>query len=223
MALFYHYKFTVSTYNGIIFIMNLGRLNIIMNENKYHHDDLKQELIDNGLLLLNEEGLEGFSLRKVAKLCGVSHAAPYKHFKDKDALIGEIGKEVWRKLYAALIQVAEVCKDNAKLQIVEIGKAYVKFMVENPQYLKFMFLSDNNFSVHIKNGEFFVEDAAFEILKNTSERFFRETKLDKKLYMQKILGMWSLVQGLTILITQKSIKYDGDYLDLVGEVIRSNI
>lgn len=194
-----------------------------MSENKYHHDDLKQELINNGMLLLNEEGTQGFSLRKVAKMCGVSHAAPYKHFKDKDALISEITKEVWKKLYLALLEVTKLYPDNPKLQLVEMGKTYVRFMVENPQYLKFMFLSDNNCSVDIKNGQFFVEDAAFEVLKNSSENFFKETKLDKDLYMKKILGMWSLVHGLTILIIQKNLKYDGDYLDLVGEIIENNI
>ncbi|MFL0250932.1 TetR/AcrR family transcriptional regulator [Clostridium neuense] len=194
-----------------------------MREDQYHHGDLKQELIDKGLLLLNEEGIEGFSLRKVAKMCGVSHAAPYKHFKDKDALISEIIKEVWKKLYLSLVEVTKLYSSDAKLQLVEMGKTYVKFMTQNPQYLKFMFLSDNNCSVDIKNGEFFVEDAAFEVLKNSAEVFFKETKLDKKLYMQKILGMWSLVHGLTILITQKNLRYDGDYLDLVGEIIESNI
>ena len=104
-----------------------------------------------------------------------------------------------------------------------MGKTYVKFMVENPQYLKFMFLSDNNCSVDIKNGQFFVEDDAFQVLRNSSESFFKETKLDKGLYMKKILGMWSLVHGLTILIIQKNLKYDGDYLDLVGEIIKNNI
>lgn len=194
-----------------------------MSENKYHHDDLKQELINNGMLLLNEEGTEGFSLRKVAKMCGVSHAAPYKHFKDKDALISEITKEVWKKLYLALLEVLRLYPDNPKLQLVEMGKTYVKFMVENPQYLRFMFLSDNNCSVDIKNGQFFVKDDAFQVLKNSSENFFKEIKLDKGLYMKKILGMWSLVHGLTILIIQKNLKYDGNYLDLVGEIIENNI
>ena len=61
-----------------------------MDRESYHHGDLKQELIHNGLLLLNKEGIEGFSLRKVASMCEVSHTAPYKHFKDKDGLINEI-------------------------------------------------------------------------------------------------------------------------------------
>ena len=47
----------------------------------YHHGDLKTQLIREGLKLLDAEGYQGFTLRKVAKLCGVSQTAPYRHFK----------------------------------------------------------------------------------------------------------------------------------------------
>lgn len=194
-----------------------------MNKEKYHHGDLKQQLIDNGILLLNQEGFEGFSLRKVARMCEVSHSAPYKHFKDKEALINEISKEVWKKFYLALVEVARLYPDNPKLQMIEMGKTYVKFMVENPDYLKFMFLSENNCSVIVQSGKFFVEDNAFDVFKNSAENYFKEIKLDKKLYTEKVLAMWSLVHGLMILITQNSVKYEGSYLELVENVIKNNI
>ncbi len=52
-----------------------------MASDTYHHGDLKESLIIEGLKLFNEEGADKFSLRKVAALCNVSHSAPYKHFK----------------------------------------------------------------------------------------------------------------------------------------------
>lgn len=194
-----------------------------MGGDKYHHGDLKQQLIDKGLLLLNEEGVEGFSLRKVAKLCGVSHTAPYKHFKDKDMLIEEIAKEVEKNFYMELFEAAKKYNDDAKIQLVEMGKAYIKFMVENPEYFKFMFLSDNSCSITIKKDKFSIEGSSFEMFKNSSENYFKEIKLDKKLYMEKTLAMWSLIHGLTILITQKSVKYDGDYLELADRIIQSSL
>lgn len=194
-----------------------------MSRNKYHHGNLKHQLIDNGLLLLNEEGIKGFSLRKVAKMCDVSHSAPYKHFKDKNALINEIAKEVWKKFHLAVSQVTSVFQNNPKLLVIELGKTYIKFMIENPEYLKFMFLSDGKFSVNIGDGKFDVEDAAFELFKDSSEKYLKEINLDEKLHQQKILAMWSLIHGLTILIAQKSIKYNGNYLDLVEEIIKNNI
>lgn len=49
-----------------------------MEEKNYHHGDLKKQMILKGLELLNEKGIDGFSLRKIASMCNVSHTAPYK-------------------------------------------------------------------------------------------------------------------------------------------------
>lgn len=194
-----------------------------MNEDKYHHKDLKKQLIESSIYLLNNEGAESFSLRKVAKMCGVSHAAPYKHFKNKEELINETFKEVWKDFYLTLLEVKEKNSENPKLQLIELGKAYVKYMVDNPEYLKFMFLSQNNCSVKVKNNSFVVEDMAFKVFKESSEKYYEEINLDKELYMSKTLAMWSLVHGLTILITQKNLVYEGSYIDLVENIIKNNI
>lgn len=61
-----------------------------MNEKPYHHKNLKYDLIKTGIGLLSEKGPEGFSLREAARLCGVSHTAPYNHFRNKDDMIEAI-------------------------------------------------------------------------------------------------------------------------------------
>ena len=195
-----------------------------MDRESYHHGDLKQELIHNGLLLLNKEGIEGFSLRKVASMCEVSHTAPYKHFKDKDGLINEIIMEVWKKFYIALLEVTELYPNEPELQIVEIGKAYVKFMVENPEFLKLMFLSDNSYPIRIKDNQLYGnKNSSFGVFKDSSERYFKEINLNKDLYMNKTLTMWSMIHGIAILISKKSIEYKGDYLELVERMIKASI
>lgn len=195
-----------------------------MSRETYHHGDLKQELIENGLLLLNKEGFESFSLRKVASMCGVSHTAPYKHFKDKEELVNAINGEVSRKFYLALLEVTSLYSDDLKLEIVEMGKAYVRFMVENPEYLKFMFLADNLSPIKIENNKFYErEDGAFSVFKNSAEKFFQSINLDKSLYMEKTLSMWSLVHGMALLISKKSIEYKGDYLELLERIIRTGL
>lgn len=194
-----------------------------MGRKTYHHGDLKQELIQNGLLLLNKEGVEGFSLRKVASMCGVSHNAPYKHFRDKDGLINEIIREVWKKFYIALLEVTELYP-NPKVQIVEMGKAYVKFMVENPEYLKLMFLSESTHPIRIEDDQFCGDKgSAFGVFRDSSERYFQEINLNKNLYMKKTLTMWSMVHGIAILISKKSLEYKGDYVELVERMIETNI
>ncbi|MNP26729.1 HTH-type transcriptional regulator LuxR [compost metagenome] len=195
-----------------------------MNRENYHHGDLKQELIDKGLLLLNREGFEKFSLRKVASMCGVSHTAPYKHFKDKEELIEEIIKKVWKSFNIALSESTNKYKFSPKEEIIEMGKAYVKFMVENPEYLNFMFLWGNSTPIKIEENKFnSYEGSAFEVFKNSAERYLKEINIDESEYTERVLTMWSMVHGISILLAKGSIKYNGDYLDLTEKMIRSGL
>ena len=73
-----------------------------MAESNYHHGDLKNALIQAGVKILSKEGISGLSLRKVARQAGVSHAAPYAHFADKQALIAAISTEGYKQLYTRL-------------------------------------------------------------------------------------------------------------------------
>ena len=67
----------------------------------YQHGNLREALIQAGLKLLGEAGVQGLSLRAAAQLAGVSHAAPYRHFKDKDALVAAVAEQGFRLLTAA--------------------------------------------------------------------------------------------------------------------------
>jgi AcrR family transcriptional regulator len=191
-----------------------------MSKETYHHKDLKEALIQNGLVLLNEVGIKNFSLRKVASMCGVSHAAPYKHFKDKDELVEAINNQVWNSFTLKLKESVNSSDAKPKDQVMEIGKAYVQFMVENPEYLKFMFLSNNDTAIRIENNEFIGhEETAFEVFKNIAQEYLVENEYDKEQQIGAILAMWSMVHGIALLICNKSIKYEGDYLELVEKML----
>lgn len=60
-----------------------------MEKKPYHHKNLKNDLIEKGIELVNKNGINQLSLRKVAQACGVSHAAPYSHFSNKEELLQE--------------------------------------------------------------------------------------------------------------------------------------
>src|SRR5512138_60386 len=110
-----------------------------MPAKKYHHGDLENALIQAGVQILSKEGVEGLSLRKVAKRVGVSYAAPYAHFKDRQSLIAAISTEGFKQLYAALDAAALAHADNPKQQLVEAALAYVRFAVDNTDIFKIMF------------------------------------------------------------------------------------
>lgn len=195
-----------------------------MQTDTYHHGDLKESLIKMGLKLFNEEGIEKFSIRKVATLCNVSHAAPYKHFKSKEELINAISEYVFSNFESSLNEVAEKYKNDPYERIIALGKKYVWFMVENPDYLKFAFLTKSESPIIIeenklKSGEY----PTFNIFENCALDFLRSINVKKEEYGQGIIAMWSMVHGLATMLSYKTFSYEGDYLELVEKILRKNL
>ena len=197
-----------------------------MSNETYHHENLKAELIEKGLKLLDEEGYENFSLRKVAKACSVSHTAPYRHFNSKDDLIMAIALEAHHKFNQCLEEAVNKYPNDNKSQLKEMGYAYVKFFVENPEYLRLLFLSDlaidfkNKHIDTFKNGEqpFQTFYKAIERLQAESQNSEGGNCTDPNALA---LSCWGLVHGMAILIAKKDFSYEGDYLELVRKILWS--
>lgn len=164
----------------------------------YHHGDLRNALIDAGTQLLRERGTTGFSLRETAHRAGVSHAAPYRHFRDKAALLAAIAALGFDELAAALNDTAARYPDDPATQLVEAGAAYVLLAVRNPQRARLMFgsvnLEDDDESLRQAGPNAF--DALVRIVDNG---------LQAGLYAdgdarQLARSAWALVHGLATLI-----------------------
>lgn len=111
------------------------------NKKPYHHGDLKNALIQAGIEILAQEGIAELSLRKVAQKAGVSHAAPYAHFADKQALIAAISTAGFRQLHEQVAAAAQTYADNPAQRLVETAWAYVQFARHDPDQFKIMFSS----------------------------------------------------------------------------------
>lgn len=112
-----------------------------MPTKKYHHGDLKNALIQAGIEILSEEGVGGLSLRKVALRAGVSHAAPYAHFADKQALIAAISTEGYRKLCEQLMALRKEHQADPQRQLVEAAWVYARFAQTDPGHFRVTFSS----------------------------------------------------------------------------------
>jgi AcrR family transcriptional regulator len=106
----------------------------------YQHGNLAEALVQAGLKLLSEGGVEKLSLRAAAQLAGVSHAAPYRHFRDKDALVSAIAERGYRLLTASMKEELARChsrQPGARLQAIGVG--YLRFGLSHPAYLQVIF------------------------------------------------------------------------------------
>ncbi|BDB02037.1 TetR/AcrR family transcriptional regulator [Clostridium botulinum] len=195
-----------------------------MVSDTYHHGDLKESLIIEGLKLFNEEGADKFSLRKVAALCNVSHSAPYKHFKNKEELINAISRYVFSEFEKSLREIAEMYKDDPYKKIMELGKKYVWFMVENPDYLKFLFLNNHKYEIIVEENKLETKvSGAFGLFKNSAIEYLKSINVKKEEYSQDVIAMWSMVHGIAVMLANKTFIYSGDYLELVENIIHKNL
>jgi AcrR family transcriptional regulator len=105
---------------------------------RYHHGNLKQELLDSAVALIAEVGSQAFTLRELARRAGVSHNAPYRHFKDKEDLLGAVAAQGFDRLTASITE-AMVEGRTAVERLRLAGLGYVKFALSSPQHIVVMF------------------------------------------------------------------------------------
>jgi AcrR family transcriptional regulator len=123
----------------------------------YHHGDLRETLIAAGLRMLEHAGPEQISLRELAKQAGVSHNAPYRHFADREALLGAICAQGFERLNAAIDAAAASSADpRARLKAL---RAYVAFALDNPRHMQIMF---GVYALHTRPEVAAVTQHAFE-------------------------------------------------------------
>jgi AcrR family transcriptional regulator len=104
----------------------------------YHHGDLRTALIQAALTLIAKNGVKGLALTDAAHLAGVSVAAPYRHFKDKEALLAEIALEGFTLFRDALAKAAQTHPRAQGKRLVEMGIAYVEFAQQHRSHFKVM-------------------------------------------------------------------------------------
>jgi AcrR family transcriptional regulator len=104
----------------------------------YHHGDLRNGLLEAARTILEEESLAALTLRAVARKAGVSHAAPYRHFPNHEALLVELSIEGFDELRDSLIEASKA-QGSESDRIANIGAAYMRFVAQRPALARLMF------------------------------------------------------------------------------------
>lgn len=181
----------------------------------YHHGNLRQALIDAGIKIINDSGEENLSLRKVAAACNVSHAAPYAHFKDKEELIEAIKNNVTEQFMEEL-ESSVNGKASADEAIIAMGKTYITFFSNNPDYFVFLF-GKQNITAHLQmNKEYKNDYPPFLLLRRMYLKHLEENGLEKSFEEQEIemIKIWSIVHGMASIACMKGIRSSVNWKDI---------
>ena len=157
---------------------------------RYHHGNLRSALLESARGIL-EEGASDLSLRAVARRAGVSHAAPYRHFPNHEALLVELAKEGFVELREELVAAAGQ-KGVESDRIANIGAAYMRFAAKRPALARLMF------GPQLPNRDSFPElTAAADAIGNEIGNALHDNALG--------LAVWAAVHGLAMLILDNVI------------------
>lgn len=170
----------------------------------YHHGDLRNALIAAGRALLAEEGLAGLDLRKVARRAGVSHAAPYRHFADKQALLAAIAEDGFMRLAEQTNAALATAAEDSRAQLLALALAYSRFAQANPAHMREMF------------SGLTIDRTAYPSLYTASKIAFAQTvaliergqargEIGPGDPTQLVVTTWSLIHGLSMLVIENQI------------------
>lgn len=193
---------------------------VIMAEKTYHHKNLRNALIETGIHMMNESGIDGMSLRKIATACGVSSAAPYAHFSSKEDLIRSMQEYVTEEFMKRLEEAVAQCPHpDTEEVIVYMGMAYVKFFIEHPQYYKFLFYHEfMKVDLTLQTEDNF---PPFEFLKSQVMRLHsvRNEIISRQEQSLEIMKLWSDVQGLASIASMKGVEWDQPWEETILNIL----
>jgi len=170
----------------------------------YHHGDLRRALLDAATSAIEEEGVEGVTLRGIAARAGVSHAAPYRHFADKDALIGSVAEAGFDELREDLARAAGRCKGGID-GLVEAAVAYVDYARRRPGRYAVMFRSPRTQATKAVTAS----NRAFGELVALVKAAQDEGALPASDAQDEARAAWALVHGLAELASTNRLQLRG--------------
>ncbi|WP_417805091.1 TetR/AcrR family transcriptional regulator [Thalassospira lucentensis] len=168
---------------------------------KYHHGDVRNVLLQKAETILTDEGPTGLSLRRLARMTGVSEAAPYRHFDGKDGILAAVAISAFERFAQKLEDVAATVTKHED-RIMALGTAYVGFAIENPQHFRLIFGRERpplDQYPELRDAA----DNAFDVLQRAV------TSVDRKADMtlsqaatayNRALAAWSRAHGIAMLV-----------------------
>jgi AcrR family transcriptional regulator len=164
----------------------------------YHHGNLREALIRAALDLIAEKGPSGFTFAEAARFAGVSPAAPYRHFRDRDELMANVALRGFARFEAALAQAWNDGLPDPLAAFERMGRAYLDFARAEPAYYSAMFEGGIALDVSAELRD--AGERAFAVLRAAAERLVGQIPAARRPPAFMVaLHVWALAHGIASL------------------------
>ncbi|MFJ4467068.1 TetR/AcrR family transcriptional regulator [Streptomyces sp. NPDC089424] len=161
----------------------------------YHHGNLRSALLKQAEVVLHQRGVEGLSLRELAREAGVSNGAPRRHFADKSALLDALAEEGYERLGRRLDAALDAAEGDITQRLVVFARTYVEFGVEHGALLSLMHRPKGEGDDRLRSANDRAFAAPVRLLADARERGLIEADSTGRIDMTLL----ALLQGLTVL------------------------
>jgi AcrR family transcriptional regulator len=171
-------------------------------ERGYHHGNLKEALLQAALGLIAEKGAAGFTFADAARMAGVSPAAPYRHFRDRDELLSSIAQRGFEQFETALTEAWDDGRPDTVTAFERVGKAYLAFAREEPAFYSAMF--ESGLPVDVSPALMAASERAFGVIRAAAERLaaLAPAGMPRPPAMMIALHIWSMSHGIASLFAR---------------------
>lgn len=163
--------------------------------------DLRQDVLQASLALIEEGGLDRLSMREVARKAGVSHQAPYHYFGDREAILAALAGEGFSRLGQSLARAAADAGEPGDA-VVAMGKAYVDFAIRHPPYFQVMFRADAVPLDRYPEARKQENEAFGKLVEEIDKAFTGQAPEERR---RIAVAVWAMVHGLATLILEGSL------------------
>jgi AcrR family transcriptional regulator len=168
----------------------------------YHHGNLREALIEAALELIGAKGPAGFTVAEAARVAGVSPAAPYRHFRDADALLAEVALRGFDRLAQLLTAAWNQGRPEPVRAFEDLGRAYLAFARDEPAFYAAMF--DSRIAMENQPNLQAAADRAFAVLREASDQVSATLPKGRRPpSMMMALHIWALSHGIASLFVRE--------------------
>jgi AcrR family transcriptional regulator len=171
-------------------------------ERGYHHGNLKEALLQAALGLIAEKGAAGFTFADAARMAGVSPAAPYRHFRDRDELLSNIAQRGFEQFEQALTLAWDDGRPDTVTAFERVGKAYLAFAREEPAFYSAMF--ESGLPTDVSPALQAAAERAFAVIRAAAERLaaLAPPGMPRPPALMMALHIWSMSHGVASLFAR---------------------